>query len=63
MPSPVSTTKGLGSTPIVSTKDRFHKVRYMELKYSNEILNMNGVFIDKCIAIGNYFMDDPSGYL
>lgn len=27
----------------------------MELKYANKILNINGVFIDKCIASGKYF--------
>lgn len=27
----------------------------MELKFANEILNVNGMFIDKCIATGKYF--------
>ena len=27
----------------------------MELKFANEILNINGMFIDKCIATGKYF--------
>lgn len=27
----------------------------MELKFANEILNINGIFIDKCTATGKYF--------
>jgi hypothetical protein len=27
----------------------------MELKFANEILNVNGAFIDKCTATGKYF--------
>lgn len=27
----------------------------MELKFANEILNVNGMFIDKCTATGKYF--------
>ena len=27
----------------------------MELKYANEVLNINGVFVDKCIVNSKYF--------
>lgn len=29
--------------------------KVMDLKYANEILNINGIFIDKCTATGKYF--------
>ena len=27
----------------------------MDLKFANEILNVNGMFMDKCTATGKYF--------